>query len=57
MSVSSVNSYSPVTVPQPSVAAPPVPQVSDADRDGDSDAGRVRAATPPGVGGLVDKTV
>jgi hypothetical protein len=57
MSISSINSNSPVLPPLQPVA-PQTPQVSDSDHDGDSDAGgQVRAATPPGVGGLVDKNV
>jgi hypothetical protein len=55
MGVSSVNSNLPVTPPSQPVVNPPA---QDADRDGDSDAGgAVRASTPPGVGGLVDKDV
>jgi hypothetical protein len=55
MSVSITNSNSHVTPPVQPVA-PQASQASDSDHDGDSDVGgRVRAATPRGVGGLVDK--
>jgi hypothetical protein len=57
MSVSPINSNPPVAPPL-SPAALQVPQGSGGDRDGDNDgSGRVHAATPPGVGVLVDKSV
>jgi hypothetical protein len=56
MSVSVSNTTVPAALLQPT--APQRPVARDADHDGDNDAGpRTRAATPPGVGGLVDKDV